>query len=258
MSIRVTSFVWQELTHLKNERLLIVLALADFADDDGVCWPSIPKIAAKARLTHRGTQKILHSLIRKGTIKLLHPGGGRGISARYQVICERVNVSNNECENTVSRNSVVSSPKRVNVGAQKGERGDIAIRKEPSLNHQEPSTPRDGAGFARGVIDQIGAGFTTMLARVVADAINFRVRETGNSEETEADYIIAQANDWRASPDGQRGRRMSWTTWFQDGHYNDNPESWKGSGNGKSGHSKGYISPEQGDQILQSGVDEAD
>jgi len=41
--------VWDCGRYEKGE-LLVLLALADWADDAGVCFPGVPKIAAKSRL----------------------------------------------------------------------------------------------------------------------------------------------------------------------------------------------------------------
>lgn len=61
MSIRVMSRIWDEGPR-KQGPLLVMLALADYANDAGECWPSIKSIAEKARMTERGVQRILRSL----------------------------------------------------------------------------------------------------------------------------------------------------------------------------------------------------
>jgi hypothetical protein len=50
MSIRVISNVWEHSQH-KGMALLILLAIADNAQDDGYCWPSIEHLAGKARVS---------------------------------------------------------------------------------------------------------------------------------------------------------------------------------------------------------------
>ena len=54
MSVRVSTRVW-ELAPQQGGALLILLAMADFADEDGVCFPTLPTRAAKARLSERQT-----------------------------------------------------------------------------------------------------------------------------------------------------------------------------------------------------------
>jgi hypothetical protein len=62
-----------------------MLALADWANDDGYCWPSIPKIASRARRSDRQAQRVLHRLEAEGEI-YIHEGGGQGQSSRYLML----------------------------------------------------------------------------------------------------------------------------------------------------------------------------
>lgn len=84
MSVHVSSQVWKDCRQ-SGERLLVMLAMADCADDEGVCWPSQAYLAERARITERGAQKIIDSLIQGGEIEMVSPGGGRGRSARYRM-----------------------------------------------------------------------------------------------------------------------------------------------------------------------------
>ena len=67
----------------KGGDLLVLLALADFANDAGECWPSVPIIAQKARLTERQTQRVLNALESAGEVKRNRSNGGRNRRNRY-------------------------------------------------------------------------------------------------------------------------------------------------------------------------------
>ncbi len=67
------SAVWER-DDLTSTQKLVLLALADWANDEGLCWPSIDRVALKASLTSRGVQKTIRSLeemqfLRKEEIK---------------------------------------------------------------------------------------------------------------------------------------------------------------------------------------------
>lgn len=69
MSIFVMSEVWK--TNLEPNKKLVLLALADRADDDGMnSYPSVAKIAAKASLSERTVQRILSDFRDDGLIVL--------------------------------------------------------------------------------------------------------------------------------------------------------------------------------------------
>lgn len=69
MSIKVMTSVWRN-SKARRNGLLVMLALADNADDDGVCWPSQRTIARKARLSHQGVAKLLDRLVAIGELDI--------------------------------------------------------------------------------------------------------------------------------------------------------------------------------------------
>ena len=82
MSVRWITVVW-ELSPYKSERLLIHLALADFASDEGICWPSQRTLARKARCTEGFVGVALKQMIGDGLLELERVAAGRGNPARY-------------------------------------------------------------------------------------------------------------------------------------------------------------------------------
>lgn len=84
MSIRVMNRVWEHAEY-KESTLLILLALADFADDNGICWPEVPTLAAKARVSDRRAIDIIQVLEKEGAI-VYQRGGGRGKRSLYGVL----------------------------------------------------------------------------------------------------------------------------------------------------------------------------
>lgn len=64
MSVRVMSQVWG--LDLPDSEMLIMLALADWSNDEGVCWPSIAQLRAKTRKGERTIQGVIKSLVSKG------------------------------------------------------------------------------------------------------------------------------------------------------------------------------------------------
>lgn|GEM_PF-3261926 len=68
MSIRVMTWAWS-LEELPRLETLVLLALADRADDDGICWPSVPELMRKARASDRSVKRALASLRHAGLIE---------------------------------------------------------------------------------------------------------------------------------------------------------------------------------------------
>ena len=67
MSIKLMTDVFnvQGITHAQK---LLLLALADAANDDGVCWPSIHRLASKAMVEERSVTRMLAELEIRGFV----------------------------------------------------------------------------------------------------------------------------------------------------------------------------------------------
>ena len=91
MSIRVMSRVWDHYPG-KGSDLLAMLALADWSDDDGRCFPSVAALARKVRLQERQAQRALSGLIEQGFLSVTgnENGGAPGMTRRYRVNLERL------------------------------------------------------------------------------------------------------------------------------------------------------------------------
>ncbi|MGO7177677.1 hypothetical protein ACCS91_27250 [Rhizobium ruizarguesonis] len=83
MSIKVMSIVWSR-APVQGGDLLMLLALADNADDNGVAFPAVPYLASKARMTERNVQLCLRKLERDGFIQIAHRAGPSGAN-KYRV-----------------------------------------------------------------------------------------------------------------------------------------------------------------------------
>lgn len=71
--------VWEH-SRQSGGSLLMLLALADFADDDGRCWPAVKTLAEKARMSERNARYVLRALEQAGEIATVVGGGRHGTS----------------------------------------------------------------------------------------------------------------------------------------------------------------------------------
>src|SRR5262249_30605649 len=114
MSVKVMARVWAH-SGCAGTELLTVLALADWADDDGWCWPSLPKLAKKTRVTVSQLCKTLTAIEqRTGEIYRERSTGRRNRRTRYPVTVTENSVADNSVAgNSVVENSVIHAPKTV-------------------------------------------------------------------------------------------------------------------------------------------------
>lgn len=67
MSVRIMSRVWESSPYRGNH-LLVLLALADWANDEGWCWPLAQTLADKARISRATCFRVLDDLERDGVL----------------------------------------------------------------------------------------------------------------------------------------------------------------------------------------------
>lgn len=79
MSIKVMSAVWENSSQTGGS-LLVLLALADFAGDNGECYPAVKTLAEKARMSERNARYVLRGLEAAGEIATVVGGGRHGTS----------------------------------------------------------------------------------------------------------------------------------------------------------------------------------
>lgn len=67
MSARVTNVVWLN-AHARGGALLVLLALADLANDEGCCLPTVGKLAEMTRMSSRAVARHLRVLAMSGEV----------------------------------------------------------------------------------------------------------------------------------------------------------------------------------------------
>jgi len=85
VSVYLTTHVWHHSKH-KGTALLLVLALADQANDEGVCWPSVQTLAHKTRLSERSVQNLLPEVLGSGEVEVLKETHGGHSPRVYRVV----------------------------------------------------------------------------------------------------------------------------------------------------------------------------
>lgn len=93
MSIKVMNAVWAY-ADCKGSELLILLALADFADDNGEnIYPSMQTLAHKSRMSDKQARRVVQNLVKLGLIEIVEAGGwqrGRNRSNSYRILLENI------------------------------------------------------------------------------------------------------------------------------------------------------------------------
>jgi biotin operon repressor len=84
MSIHWMSWVWDNSPY-KGSNLLLHLALADFADDQGNLFASQPVLAEKARCTPEYIRRAMKQLSEDGYVEMIKRGNSKGRATTYKM-----------------------------------------------------------------------------------------------------------------------------------------------------------------------------
>lgn len=123
MSVRVMSLVWD--TDLPPSEKLVLLALADAANDEGHCWPSATTIARKSGQGERTVRRAIQSLIEK---KHLTQQQRSGTSAVYTL---------HPCQSGTPARAAPLPARHDPLPERQGTPARAAPK--PSKNHKQPS-----------------------------------------------------------------------------------------------------------------------
>lgn len=199
MSVEVMACVWRS-SRQKGGKLLVLLAMADFANDEGLCWPSVATLAKKARLSDRQAQRALRELESDGEVALVKAGGrenGRARASVYRVVGQ--NVTQPDGRHFVQVMGDISGSSRVTPMSPQPS-VEPSVEPPSSLNARartklgkvdgKPTTPGEcslASAILREFNDRAGTNFT---AKDWLRSIVMRVREHPELDEAHHKRVI--------------------------------------------------------------------
>lgn len=222
MSHAATELVWKSSRQHGNRRL-VLLALADRANDKMMCWPGVEDIAERCKLKRRGVQAILAELEAAGEIaREYRRGTGPSATTVYHLSIKPVH-----------DDAPVHADARVHDDAQTGAPpcadGCTAVRKgvhghapKPSGTHKEPTRNRHNCSRA----EEIYRLYPRKVARTAALKAIAKALKTADAEHlTERTKAYAAAvSRW---PEDQRQYVPYPASWYNAGRYDDDPGAWE-------------------------------
>lgn len=218
MSVRTMARVWADSQH-SGTHLLMLLAIADFADDDGNAYPAVGTLAEKCRMSARNVNFILSDLRASGELAVRQNEGPRGTN-RYciqhrdaiQTLKQPSSLKPTSPLNLASPPEASFTLKPTSATPEAGFPKPLKpTSDEPSLNHHEPSAKArkragDGAGFKlpEGVPADAWADFVemrkamrkpmTVKAKTLVILKLIKLRENGQDVRAVLEQSVA--NSW--------------------------------------------------------------
>jgi hypothetical protein len=136
MSIKASTAVWDGSQHRSGD-LIVLLVIADHADNEGKAYPGTRRIARKARLSQRHTRRCLNKLAASGELEILPnqaPSGG----TLYKICLDKLDPDNLSAGTSTSGKR---TPVSLRTDAHDRRSGSAYIEEEPSIeSSEEPSS----------------------------------------------------------------------------------------------------------------------
>jgi Helix-turn-helix domain len=200
MSVRTMARVWADSRH-GGPHLLMLLSIADFADDDGNAYPSVQTLATKCRMKARNARLVLAALRESGELQVRTNGGPAGAN-RYRITMQ------GGLQELAGVQGLAGLQKKAHTPARKGTYPLQELTAKPSLNHHEPEES------SRKRSHSPSAARGTRLPenwKPTADLIAY----CGDKRPDLNPNEVAEAfrDYWHAKP-GKDGRKLEWSaTW---------------------------------------------
>ena len=126
------SRVWEH-SQATGSALLILLAVADFANDEGSAYPAIKTLATKARMSERNARYVIGKLVDIGELKVQQNAGPRGCNLFHVTTSVLVGVQLAQGAKIAGMQSVPPAMGFPGGVQPASEGAAIAIAPEPSL-----------------------------------------------------------------------------------------------------------------------------
>lgn len=185
MSIPAMNMAWR--MALPPTSKLILLALADNANDQGECWPSLRNIATRCQVSPRTVQRLLKSFEREGLIRVLPRFGsdGRQTSNRYLLTFTESQGEGDKLSPPVVK-QCVEGGMSVTLPATEPCHGGDATALSPRESSQEsfiesstnehPRMPESLSAFERLQVSEMLKGLDSSAVGEVLRELNFAIR----------------------------------------------------------------------------------
>lgn len=138
MSIEIIRKVFEGSRALVSDRLML-LAIAEHADNDGVCWPSIDRLARWCNTSTRNATRLVNNLVAMGELRVDRCAGRNGVNL-YRIQLQALTPLSPPDKAVTPDTRVTPTPDTQSIPPDKAVTTPLTpLSPKPSLNLQEPS-----------------------------------------------------------------------------------------------------------------------
>jgi len=137
------AWVWEHSRAEPTERL-VLLAIADCANDRGEAWPSMAALVGKTRLSERTIQRAVQTLVDLGELVAVI-GGGRGRTTKYRLPTKAPADNPRHGDAVTDTETPSEKPRKPDdVSEKPRQRNPVTVTETPSTSAENPVTVTPG------------------------------------------------------------------------------------------------------------------
>ena len=236
MSVRIIGDIFH--LPLSCQSKLVLLALANYANDDGYCWPTQASLSSDTSLSQRRLRDHLHALTLDGWVRIMALGNGRGKSTQYLLNVELIalKAGGRSPKRALGKRAEKADPLSQKADDPDG-KGGQPTSDQPSLTVNDPSRAAAARANERvrddlsAIVEataawadatgkkatrQITAAMKRWIERDGLERVIDAIRETGRNSSRAWSYTEAILERWErdgCKPKGQLepGQASNWT-----------------------------------------------
>lgn len=137
MSIRISSAIWTKAPY-QGKELLLLLAMADFANDEGFFFASQSTLAQKARCSVEYVRQCVQGWVESGVLEVLRKGHSAGMATEYRLTSKAIEAVDNQSEGSPTQLGSVDKGPQPSWGELPN-----SSRKLPNSTQQQPYLQRN-------------------------------------------------------------------------------------------------------------------
>jgi Helix-turn-helix domain len=204
MSIKVMTEVWES-SSTKGGARLVLLALADYANDEGYCHPGVERLALKSALTERNVQFILRELEARGELVTLQRAGRGHVNAYWVVPPKTVARLRLEGKTAKSFHPFQMLEEKVKSGAEKVKSAAQMVKSE--TEKVKPTSPRTVKNHQESPMNNTSSEGTSEI-EIPQDS-------TGENQSSSVQKTQQGTTNGHSQSSAPRAANRAWTVWLE-------------------------------------------
>jgi hypothetical protein len=140
MSVRLVADVLDHVHGIPHGSKLVLICMADYANKEGICWPSFQSIADRADMSRRHAIRVVEELVKSGYLSVAEQRPYKPTLYRLHIPSSDAHVTSDTDDTSDAHVTTLVTPTSLGSDAHVTSSSDIAMSPEPSYRTiNEPS-----------------------------------------------------------------------------------------------------------------------